>query len=120
MGLTYVTTSIRGLTGSGVPFEDQFLVDTGAIDCMAPASKLRKAGIAVEGKDSYEMANSALVEYPYGYAKVSFMGSETVTRIIFGEENCEPLLGVVALESTGIGVDPVKKTLLRMSAKPLK
>ena len=104
MGLTYVTTSIRGLTGSGVPFEDQFLVDTGAIDCMAPASKLHQAGIPVEGKDSYEMANSALVEYPYGYAKVSFMGSETVTRIIFGEEDCEPLLGVVHLKAPALAL----------------
>jgi hypothetical protein len=31
-----------------------------------------------------------------------------------------PILGVVAVESTGIAVDPVSKTLKRMSAKPLK
>lgn len=57
---------------------------------------------------------------PYGFARVSFLGSETVTRIVFGPEDAEPLLGVVALESTGIGVDPVTKTLRRMAAKPLK
>jgi hypothetical protein len=48
------------------------------------------------------------------------MGSETVTRIIFWPEDVEPILGVVALESSGIGVDPVSKQLRRMAAKPLK
>jgi predicted aspartyl protease len=61
-----------------------------------------------------------VLELPYGFARVSFLGSETVTRIVFGPEDAEPLLGVVALESTGIGVDPVTKTLRRMAAKPLK
>ena len=56
----------------------------------------------------------------FGYAIVRFMGSETVAKVIFGPEGAEPLLGVVALESCGIGVDPVSRTLKRMAAKPLK
>jgi 5-methylcytosine-specific restriction protein A len=120
MGLTYVTATVRNLAACGVPFEKEFLVDTGAIDCMAPASRLHAAGIEVQGRDAYELANNQLVEYPYGFARITFMGAETVTRIIFGEEECEPILGVVALESTGIGVDPVTNTLRRMTAKPLK
>jgi hypothetical protein len=48
------------------------------------------------------------------------MGSETVTQVIFGPDDCEPILGVVALENVGIGVDPATKTLKRMAAKPLK
>lgn len=120
MGLTYVTMTVSDLTASGVPYAAEFLVDTGAIDCMAPASKLKAAGVTVQGRDAYELANGALMEYPYGFARVTFMGAETVTRIIFGEEDCEPLMGVVALESTGIGVDPVTRTLRKMTAKPLK
>jgi len=120
MGLTYVTTQITDLARSGKPYEASFLVDTGAIDCMVSASALRDAGVLVEGRDSYELANGSLIEYPYGFARVSFMGSETVTQVIFGPEDAEPILGVVALENTGIGVDPVSKTLKRMAAKPLK
>ncbi len=48
------------------------------------------------------------------------MGDETVTRIIFGPPECEPLIGAVTLESMGIGVDPISRTLKRMSAKSLK
>ncbi|QXP84801.1 hypothetical protein [Methylococcus sp. Mc7] len=120
MGLTHITTTISNLTKSQPPYEAEFLVDTGAIDCLAPASALKAAGVEIEGRDVYELANGDVVEYPYGFARINFMGSETVAQIIFGPEDCEPILGVVALENTGIGVDPVSRELKRMAAKPLK
>lgn len=120
MGLTHVTVSVGNLAGDTPAYEGEFLVDTGAIDCLAPAQALHNAGIRIEGNDVYELANGEVAEYPYGFARVTFMGNETVTRIIFGPEKAEPLLGVVALESTGIGVDPVTRSLRRMAAKPLK
>ncbi|MEN8260886.1 MAG: aspartyl protease family protein [Pseudomonadota bacterium] len=120
MGLTHVTVTVANLRNDQPPYEAEFLVDTGAVDCLAPASVLTAAGIDIEGKDVYELANGDVVEYPYGFARISFMGSETVAQVTFGPENCEPILGIVALENTGIGVDPVSRTLRRMAAKPLK
>jgi clan AA aspartic protease len=120
MGLTHVTTTVHNLAKSGKPYEADFLVDTGAIDCLVPAAELKNAGVQIEGSDTYILANGDLVEYPFGFGRVAFMGDETVTRIIFGPADCEPLIGVVTLESMGIGVDPVTRTLKRMSAKPLK
>ena len=120
MGITTVTTTVCNLARDKAPYEAQFMVDTGAIDCLVPEDALQVADIQVEGKDVYELANGTLVEYDYGYAIVNFMGAETVTKIIFGPKNSEPLLGVVALESTGYGVDPITKTLRKMGAKPLK
>lgn len=116
MGLTHVTVSIKNLAASQVGF----LVDMGAIDCLASAQRLLDAGIRIEGRGVYELANGNIVEYPYGFARVSFMGAETVTQVIFGPDDCEPILGVVALENTGIGVDPTTRSLRKMSAKPLK
>jgi predicted aspartyl protease len=120
MGLVHVTVSLSNLQVDKPAYEDDFLVDAGAIDCLASTDMLSGAGITIEGKDVYELANGELVEYPYGFARVSFMGADTVSKVVFGPVGCEPLLGVVALESTGIGVDPVTRTLKRMSAKPLK
>ena len=120
MGLTHITTTVSNLAKSQAPFEAEFLVDTVTIDCLAPASALQAAGVEIEGRDVYELANGDVLEYPYGFARVTFMGSETVTQIIFGPDDCEPILGVVALENTGIGVDPASRGLKRMAAKPLK
>ena len=120
MGLTKVTTKISNFSKTQPSYEADFLVDTGAIDCMAPESKLVAAGITVEGKEVYELANGQPVEHYYGFARVEFMGEETVSKIIFGPEETEPLLGVGVLESVGIVVDPVSRTLKRLAAKPLK
>jgi uncharacterized protein YuzE len=54
------------------------------------------------------------------FKKPQFMGEITAGRIIFGPENVEPILGVEALESVGIIVDPKKRTLRRLPAIPLK
>ena len=57
MGVTHVTTRIRSLTGKGRGYEAEFLVDTGAIDCMAPANRLKAAGVKPEGTGVYELAD---------------------------------------------------------------
>jgi predicted aspartyl protease len=56
----------------------------------------------------------------FGLAKIEFMGETTAGRIIFGDPGTEPLLGVTALESVGITVDPANRTLERLPAIPLK
>ena len=66
------------------------------------------------------MSNGQSAKYEYGFARVAFIGFETITQIVFGPADVEPILGVVALESAGIGVDPVTRTLRKMPAKPLK
>ena len=120
MGLTHVTARVVDLAKQGTPFEAEFLVDTGSIDCLVPREQLLAAGIEPEGKAVYELANGQPVEYEYGFARISFMGEETVAQIVFGPPDAEPILGVVALENTGLVVDPVTKNLKRLHAKPLK
>ena len=120
MGLTHVTARVTDLSKQGAPYEAEFLVDTGSIDCLVPRAHLVAAGIQPEGKAVYELAIGQPVEYEYGFGRIAFMGEETVTQIIFGDPDAEPILGVVALENTGLVVDPVTRELKRLHAKPLK
>jgi len=120
MGLIKVTTTLTSLEAPGGSYEEVFLVDTGATDSMAPADELEKIGVRPEGKMSYELADGTVREFPYGLVRIEFMGEITAGRAIFGEPGSEPLLGVTALESVGIMVDPANKTLKRLPAIPLK
>ena len=120
MGFTYVTVTMRATLRSRKKYETEFLVDSGAIDSTAPASRLKKAGIEPIGKSAYELADGTTVEYPYGLAVIEFMGEITSGRVIFGPEDAEPLLGVTALESVGILLDPTNRKLRRLPAIPLK
>jgi clan AA aspartic protease len=112
--------AVSNLAKSTAPYEGEFLVDTGAIDCLAPRDRLLVAGITPEGKAVYELADGTPVELEYGFARIAFVGEETVAQIIFGAPGSEPILGAVALENVGVVVDPVSKTLKRLHAKPLK
>jgi predicted aspartyl protease len=120
MAVTHVTTRISNLAQDAARWEAEFLVDTAAIDCMAPRDRLIEAGIRPEGKSVHELAVGQPVEYEYGFARVAFLGAETVAQVIFGPPDTEPILGVVALENTGVTVDPITRTLRRMHARPLK
>jgi len=119
MGLTHVAVTIRN-AGSEDSFTANFLVDTGAIDSLAPASELKRMGITPSGKRRYELANGEIAEYEFAWAEFSFLDDTISSRIIFGPDNAEPILGVLALESVGLVVDPVTHTLRKLYALPLK
>jgi clan AA aspartic protease len=120
MGLTKVTARISAFGNGEKSFESVFLVDTGATDSLVPAPELEKIGVKKEGIMSYELADGTVKEYPFGLARIEFMGETTAGRVIFGLPGAEPILGVTALESVGIMVDPATKTLKRLPAIPLK
>ncbi len=111
MVLAKITVTVQNLMKSKNGYESEFLVDTGSIDCMVPAIVLRNAGIKHEGKRAYELANGKPEEWEYGFARISFLGLETVAQIIFGSEKAEPILGAVALKNVNIRVDPATGTL---------
>jgi clan AA aspartic protease len=120
MGLTHVTVALSSPGNRTRRWEALFLVDTGAIDCMAPATALREIGIQPEGKRSYELADGTEIQFEYGIVRIEFMGDVTSGDIIFGPDDCEPILGITALEHTGIVVDPKTNQLRRLPAVPLK
>ena len=95
-------------------------MDTGATDSLAPAAELAKIGVQPVGSTVYELANGTVQEYPFGLVEIAFMDEITAGRVIFGPDNAEPILGVTALESVGITVDPTNRTLKRLPAIPLK
>jgi clan AA aspartic protease len=120
MGLTYVTVSLKRVGSTDGRYEAVFLVETGATDTMAPRSALAGAGIEPAGTTTYELADGSLHEYSFGLAQIEFMGEITAGRVIFGPDGVEPILGVTALESVGITVDPATRSPKRLPAIPLK
>ena len=95
-------------------------MDTRATDCLVPASALRGIGVEPVGTRSYELADGSREDYPFGLAQIEVLGEVTAGRVVFGPENAEPLLGVTALESAGLSVDPTTQQLKKLPAVPLK
>src|SRR5262249_19245464 len=101
-------------------WEGLFLVDTGSIDCYVPGNRLRQIGIQPIGQRHYELADGTEIALDVGVAQIEFMGEGVGATVILGKDDAEPLLGVTALESVGIEVDPQNQRLKRLPSVRLK
>ncbi|MCE9524868.1 MAG: clan AA aspartic protease [Planctomycetales bacterium] len=120
MGATHVTVAVVNPANPDNRWEGLFLVDTGAIDCYIPGKHLRELGIKPIGQRTYELADGTELALDIGVAQIEFMGEAVGATVIFGNDDAEPLLGVTALESVGIEVDPQNQRLKRLPAVRLK
>jgi clan AA aspartic protease len=119
MGLTHVPVTVSNIFTRD-SFIASFLIDTGATDSMVPASQLRRIGIEPVTKRLYELANGQSQEFEIGEARLSFIDDSILLRLLFGPDDAEPILGVIALEAAGLVIDPTNQTLRRLTALSLK
>ena len=120
MGITQVTVAVCNPGDTEKRWEALFLVDTGAVDCMVPGNRLKEIGIEPRGKRTYELADGTEIAMDIGVVQIEFMGEFVGGTVIFGKDDVEPILGVTALESVGIEVDPRNQRLKRLPAVRLK
>lgn len=120
MGLTHMRATVRNPADAERCWTGDFLVDTGAIDSLVPRQHLEAIGVQAQGRRSYSLADGSEMEMDIGVAQLEFLGDFVGSTIVFGPENSEPLLGVTALESLGIEVDPANQQLRRLPSVRLK
>ena len=120
VGATYITVAIRNPHEPEQVWEGEFLIDTGAVDTLVPSQHLESIGLVPEGHRVYGLADGQELRMGIAGARIEFMDESTWGTVIFGAENVEPLLGVTALESVGVEVDPHNATLNKLPASRLK
>ncbi|MBI3921426.1 MAG: clan AA aspartic protease [Armatimonadetes bacterium] len=120
MGMTHVTVLVRNPAQPERTWEGLFLVDTGAVDSLVPQKHLREIGLAPKSRRTYELADGSEVKMDITTGDLEFMGEVVGSTLIFGGVDVEPILGVTALESVGIEVDPWSQQLMRLHAPRLK
>jgi len=120
MGITHVTVMVRNPADPQRTWERLFSADTGAVDCLVPGKHLREIGLTPKAKRTYELVDGPETRMDITTAEIEFMGEIVGSTIIFGSDEAEPILGVTALESVGIEVDPRTQRLRRLPAVRLK
>ena len=120
MGMTPVDVTIRNPADPSRKWTGKFLVDTGAVDSLVPRPYLEAIGIRPARQRLYELADGAKVQMDIAGANIEFMGEFTAGLVIFGSAGAEPLLGVTALESVGIEIDPQNQRLKKLPSVRLK
>ena len=120
MGVTHVDVTVRNPAQRARAWTGAFLVDTGAIDSLAPRRNLDAIGLKPTGRRVYATADGREVEMDVAVGELEIMGEISGGVIVFGDDGDEPLLGVTALESAGIEVDPQNQRLKRLPAVRLR
>ena len=120
MGATHVTVTIRNPAEPERSWEGLFLVDSGAIDSLVPKDHLESIGLRPKAQRAYELADGQEIRMDVTTGDIEFMGEIVGGTIIFGDPGTEPILGVTALESVGIEIDPRNQKLKRMPTTRLK
>jgi len=120
MGVVQVTVTIRNPADPERCWDGLFLVDTGSTDCVVPGRALRAIGMEPKGRRTYELADGREETVDIAVAEVAFMGEVVGATVGFGNDDIEPILGLTALESVGIEVDPVSQRLRRRPSVRMK
>ena len=120
MGVTHVPVTVRHPADPDRHWQGIFLVDTGAIESVVPASALKQLGIEPRTVRRYELADGTIREFGFAAGELEIQGEIVGTTIVFGSDDAEPLLGCTALESAGLEVDPRNQTLRKLPSVRLK
>ena len=120
MGATYVTATVRNPAEPHRTWQRLFLVDTGATDSLVPRTCLEAIGLQPKGQRTYGLADGSEMSMDITVGQIEFMGEIVGATIVIGDADSEPLLGLTALESVGIEVDPRNQQLKRLPSVRLK
>ena len=120
MGATHVTVTVKNPAARDRAWQGEFQVDTGAIDSLVPRQHLEAIGVEPISSRTYEMADGRRLQFDIGLVELEFMDETVGGIVVFVDGDVEPLLGLTALESAGIEVDPRNQQLKRLSAVRLR
>ena len=114
MGTTHVKARIINPADDRKTWEGMFLVDTGATDTLVPGPFLEGIGLTKRAERVYTLADGSEITVGVTVAMIELMNERIGGTVIIGEPGTEPLLGVTALESAGVVVDPVNQRLKKL------
>jgi clan AA aspartic protease len=114
MGLAVLEVGVANPADPETTCSVEFLVDSGAIYSVVPASILRKLNIKPLAEQTFRLADGSKIVRKKGTAIFRFGNQVGGADVIFGEEGNSTLLGAFTLEAIGLALDPLKRELRPM------
>ena len=88
------------------------LVDTGASYSMFPRRMLERLGIVPIGQRGFEQADGSVIQLDVGRVLLRINDDEDIQRVIFGDDDTEPLVGAGTLQEFLLVVDSASEELV--------
>ena len=111
MGAIHVTIEVGDMRGE--QFEPvEVMVDTGSTFTTVPAPLLRRLGVSPQRTMPARLADGRVIDEEVSDTVIRLEGQTFFTPVTFGRQGEPNLLGVVALETALLAVDPVEQRLV--------
>lgn len=114
MGLTHLDVEIANPADPLVTRSMEFLIDSGATYSVVPTEILEGLGIKPIGEQVFRLADGTKIARKKGVAVFKYKDDIGGADVIFGEEGDYNLLGAFTLEALGLGLDPLKRELVKL------
>ena len=116
MGEARIRVRFRASPTSPASQELNLLVDTGAAYSWLPRKFLEELGVKPVKKGRFKTIKGEAIVRDVGYMFVEYESEMAPTLVVFAEDGDESVLGLHALESLGLEVDPVTRQVRRSEA----
>ncbi len=115
VGITFTKARLSNPRRQDVTaIEIELLVDSGALFSVVPESILDALGVVRKHRHEFTLADGTHVAYDVGEVNFAVGDLDATSKVVFAPEGVTPLLGVVALESLALMLNPVTRELLPM------
>ena len=111
MGITYIRGMVQNPADRARSTEVEFLVDSGAIYSVVPATTLAQLGLEPDREEEFTLADGSHARRLMADAFFTVGSKRAASPVIFGESDDATLLGALTLESLGVMIDPFKREL---------
>lgn len=114
MGLTYVDGMVQAPIGRGRRRRVRFLVDSGAVYSVLKQDDWRALKLVPERDLEFVLADGTALHRQVSECVFHLEGRRATSPVVLGESEDEALLGAVTLETLGLILNPLTRTLQPM------
>ena len=114
MGLTYVEGRLRAPGRRRRSRRVRFLVDSGAVYSVLRRADWRALGLKADRELEFVLADGTTLKRGVSECAVEIQGQRATSPVVLGETEDEALLGAVTLETLGLMLNPLNRTLQPM------
>ncbi len=111
MGLVHIRARVANPARPRKLARLNFLVDSGAVYSVVPATPLRRLGIRPHSRRTLTLGDGTEITRQVGDAVFLINAERGASPVIFGEKGDSTLLGKVSLEALGLILDPIRREL---------
>jgi predicted aspartyl protease len=114
MGLSYIDGTVRAQGPRHKPRRVRFLVDSGAVYSVLPRPDWRALGLKLERELEFVLADGTTLTRGISECIFEIQGHRATSPVVLGETEDVALLGAVTLETLGLMLNPLSRTLQPM------